>query len=240
MNSEDVPAGPSWENQATATLRGFAEVALANFNSSRDALEAVELADQGLLIREEDHVLLQSAREAARRLEALMDRFCVDMTIAQNNYASFVTAEASLRESLDSTDPKGKVHASLLDAILDIPKNIRRSFPSRRRAAKTLVVKPIKQHNTSFVFCQRLSFGLWKLLDALNYSAEHHPNADPRNLEPKVKLAKLIPLKILEDNSDSLTALQLTEILLNDVTEHNNVAYLYGPFFSDTFVGDTM
>ena len=68
--------------------------------------------------------------------------------------------------------------------------------------------------------------GFWKLLDALKYNAEQHPDADPRDLEPEVKLAKLIPLKILEENDDSQTARQLIEILLNDVTEYSNVDYL--------------
>ena len=45
-----------------------------------------------------------------------------------------------------------------------------------------------------------------KLLDALKFSAEQNPNADPRALEPELKLAKLIPLTILDENSDSLTA----------------------------------
>ncbi len=96
MNPEDVAAGTPWEIPITAALRGFAEVALANFISSRDALEAIELAVQGLSIREEDHILLQSAREAARRLEAVIEMSRVDMINARNNYASFVTIETTL------------------------------------------------------------------------------------------------------------------------------------------------
>jgi hypothetical protein len=47
-----------------------------------------------------------------------------------------------------------------------------------------------------------VSFGLWKRLDELRFSAEQNPNADQRDLDPEVELSKLIPFKILEDNSD--------------------------------------
>ncbi len=57
MNLEDMPAGPSWESPPAAALQGFAEVTMANFNSSRDALEAVEPVVQRLSVREEDHIL---------------------------------------------------------------------------------------------------------------------------------------------------------------------------------------
>ena len=86
-----MPARTFWENRAAAALRGYAEIAHANFNKARNALEAVELADQGLSVRAEDGVPLTSAREALWRLELLMDRSRVDMTNAHNNYAAFAT-----------------------------------------------------------------------------------------------------------------------------------------------------
>ena len=69
MDSEELPAGTSWENLGAVALRGHAKVALVDFNNARDALGSVELAVQGMSIRAEDSVPLTSAREALRRLE---------------------------------------------------------------------------------------------------------------------------------------------------------------------------
>jgi len=217
---------------------------MANFNSARDAMESVELAFQGLTIRAKDYVPLTSAREALRRLELSMEHSRVDMIIAQNNYAAFVTSEAAPRGSFDQQpDPKGKAPATALDAILDNLMNVKKILPEPEESYTDNAGKIHKQNQTSFVFCQRMSFGLWKLLDALRFSAEQNPNGDQRDLDPEVKLSKLIPLKILEDNSDRLTARLLIEIMLNDVTKYSNVVYLkyvHVQLVSDTFVGDKM
>ncbi len=59
-------------------------------------------------------------------------------------------------------------------------------------------------------------------LDALKLNAEQNLGfADPRDLEGNVKLAKLIPLWVLEENADGMTARQIIEVFLNDVTEYS-------------------
>ena len=110
MDSEQLPARTSGENPDAVALRGYVEVALAIFNSARDALESVELGVQGLSIRAEDSVPLTSANEALRRLELLMDSSRVDMINAQNNYATFVTSERGnpARQLRPATGSQGK------------------------------------------------------------------------------------------------------------------------------------
>ncbi len=92
------------------------------------------------------------------------------------------------------------------------------------------------------MFCKRVSLGLLKLLDALILRPEQNPGfADPRDLEGDVKLAKLIPLKVLEDNANDLSARQIIEVLLNGFTEYNDVVYfkhVYGQAVAYALVGD--
>ena len=136
-----------------------------------------------------------------------MDSSRVDIINAQNNYAAFVTSEASPRGSFDQhPDPKGKALSMALDAILDNPKNVKKILPEPKEGYTDNAGNIHKQNQTSFVFSHRLSFGLWKLLDALRFRCEQEPHANQRDLDLEVKLSKLIPLKIFEDNSDQLIA----------------------------------
>jgi hypothetical protein len=65
------------------------------------------------------------------------------------------------------------------------------------------------------------------LLVDLKFNADTNPgSADPRDLEGDVKLSKLIPLKVFEENVDNLTACQIVEALPIGVTEYSNVVYL--------------